>query len=587
MMKPVSNSAVGYARVSTKGQERLSVPTQIASCETYAKENGLKLDKVFQEARSGFKEGARKDFYDLLEYIRQNKPTALIYMLSDRLARNLEDFTLLNKFCKDAKLNLILHDIYKKRKFGILDPEAFEDFASTQKDIIDNRLYSQRLKLRVEHSIKDKLARGEFPGYAPVGYKNEIDRGRIGVDTDRLSLIVQAFNIFATGDYSLDDITKMMQSKGLTVRTPRVADRDAIPCRPIGRGEMYRVLRSRFYIGEFTWSGNLYSNKRPDGSLAYEVRISKETFDRVQDVFRRNQKRRMIRKGRPFLYRGLLTCRHCGCQLVGTAQGGGKYIYYHCSSGKAFSDSGYYQRTFGTKRCPQKHWKESEITAGLLKSMSLIEPSDGAFQNLRKLIGQEIVDRHEAAGGELTFLRKRRTELQRQLDQLLLRMTEDLDKEDLQDFKRLRDKLKPELVELESQIRELEDLDDSFVEEGFETLKTAQEFVSLFKIKELSSGSLESDKDLPSKKLLLKAVIITIICDEPRAKLGEKYAPLAMTFDGLEPLYNEPFDDLFEIKMIRELEKKEAAMDHQPGVAIMPIKGKERGRRDSNSRPPA
>jgi len=586
MMKP-ANSAVGYARVSTRGQERLSIPTQLASCETYAKENGLKLDKVFQEARSGFKEGARKDYYDLLEYIRQNKPTALVYMLSDRLSRNLEDFTLLHKFCKDAKINLVLHDVYKKRKFGILDPEAFEDFATTQKDIIDNRLYSERLQRRVKHSIMDKLGRGEFPGYAPVGYRNEIDRGRILVDPERLSLIVQAFNIFATGDYSLDDITKMMKAKGLTVRTPRFADRDAVPCRPIGRGEMYRVLKSRFYIGEFTWSGKLYSNKRPDGSSSYEIRVSRQTFDKVQAVFKRNQKRRMIRKGRPFLYRGLLTCRYCGCQLVGTAQGGGKYIYYHCSSGKMFSDPDYYLRNFGTKKCPQKNWKEAEITAGLLKSMSLIEPNDVVFQNLRKQIGQEIVGRHEAAGNELTFLRKKRTELQGQLDRLLLRMTEDQDKEDLQDFKRLRDKLKPGLAEVEGQIRELEDLDDSFVETGLETLKTAQEFVNIFKIKDLSSGTLETDKELPSKKLLLKAVILTILCGESIPKLGEKYAPFAVTFDGVEPFYNEPFNGLWEIKMSRELIKREEAFGPQPSWLPMSYYEKERGRRDSNSRPPA
>ena len=584
----LSSSAVGYARVSTRDQERLSVPTQIASCEAYAKDNGFRLDKVFSEARSGFKEGARKEFYDLLEYIRKEKPAALIYLLSDQLARNLEDFTLLVKFCKDARHNLLLHDIYKKRIFGILDPTAFEDYATTQKEIIDNRLYSERLRLRVEHSIRDKLARGEFPGYAPVGYRNEIDRGRILVDPERLPLIVQAFNIFATGDYSLDDITKLMKDKGLTVRTPRFADRDAIPCRPIGRAEMYRVLRSRFYIGEFTWSGKLVSNRRPDGTLSYEVRVAKETFDKVQAVFKRNLKRRMIRKGRPFLYRGLLECRHCGCQLVGMAQGkNGKYIYYSCSSGKAFSDPNYYQRTFGTKKCPQRHWKESEITTGLLKSMSLIEQNDAVFQNLSKTIGQEIVERHVTAGGELTRLRKRCTELQNKIDQILLAMTKNFSSDEIQDLRRVRDRLKGEHAELEDQIHELEGQDDSFVEDGLATLKTAAEFVSLFKIKDLSSGTLENDINLPQKKLLLKAVIITIICGEPMPKRGEKYAPLAMTFDGLEPLYNEPFNDLWEIKMARELEKKEAAMDPQPGLAIMPVKGKWRGRRDLNSRPPA
>jgi len=583
--KKEQETAIAYARVSTRGQERLSIPTQLESCGAYAKENGYQLNKTFQEARSGYKEGARKDFYDMLEYIRQEKPCHLVYMLSDRLSRNLEDFLLLVKFCRDIKLNLILHDVYKKRKLGILDPEAFEDFATTQKDIIDNRLYSERLRRRVNHSIKDKLERGEFPGYAPVGYKNEIGRSRIIVDAERLPLVVQAFNLFATGEYSLDDITKMIQDKGLTVRTPKTADRDTLPCRPIGRGEMYRVLKSRFYIGEFNWSGKLWSNKRPDETPSYEIQVSKETFDEVQAVFKRNQGRRMIRKGRPFLYRGLLTCRYCGCQLVGEAQGkDNKYIYYRCSYGKKFSDPDYYLRKFGTKVCPNRWWKEAEITAGLLKSMSLIEHDDAAFQALRKQIGEEVIDRHEAARNELTVLRKGRTELQDKLDRLLLRMTEDHSKELLQDFKRMWDKLKQGLAELEAQIRELEGQDASFVESGIETLETAQEFVNIFKIKDLSSGTLETDKELPSKKILLKAVIRTIICGDPLDQQVEKYV---VSPDALEVVYNEPFNYLLEVPMTEEEHEANRQWYEEEGRFIFHKKEKWRGRRDSNSRPPA
>ena len=583
--KKEQETAIAYARVSTRGQERLSIPTQIESCQTYARDNGFRLDKIFQEARSGFKEGVRKEFYDMLEYIRQEKPCHLVYMLSDRLSRNLEDFLLLVKFCRDIKLNLILHDVYKKRKFGILDPEAFEDFATTQKDIIDNRLYCERLRRRVNHSIKDKLERGEFPGYAPVGYKNDITHHRIIVDAERLPLVVQAFNLFATGEYSLDDITKMMRDKGLTVRTPRAADRDAIPCRPIGRGEMYRVLKSRFYIGEFNWSGKPWSNKRPDGSPSYEIQVSKAVFDEVQAVFKRNQGRRMIRKGLPFLYRGLLKCRYCGCHLVGEAQGKDrKYIYYRCSYGKKFSDPDYYLRNFGTKVCPQKHWKEAEITAGLLKSMSLIEHDDAAFQILRKQIGKEIIDRHEAAGNELTFLRKRRTELQNKLDEILMAMTKDFNKDEIQDLRRVRDKFKGEHAELEGQIRELEGQDDSFVETGLETLETAQEFVNIFKIKDLSSGTLETDKELPSKKILLKAVIINIICGDPLDQQVEKYV---VSPDALEVVYNEPFSYLLEVPMTEEEHEVNESFEVEMERQISLKKKEWRGRRDSNSRPPA
>ena len=210
--------------------------------------------------------------------------------------------------------------------------------------------------------------------------------------------------------------------------------------------------------------------------------------------------------------------------------------------------------------------------------MSLIENDDGIFETLRKQIGKEIIDRHEAVRNELTFLRKSRTDLQDKLDRLLLRMAEDYGEEDLQDFKKMRDKLKPDLAEVEAQIRELEGQDDSSVETGLETLETTQEFVNIFKIKDLSSGTLETDKELPSKRILLKAVIRTIICGEPIPKLGEKYTPLAGTFDGVEPFYNEPLSDLWEIKMSRELIRIDREFGPKPSFpSFLAQKGKVAG----------
>src|SRR5262249_16418300 len=81
--------------------------------------------------------------------------------------------------------------------------------------------YSRNLAAEVAKGTTQKAKRGGTPGTAPLGYLNIIERadGRevrtIVVDPDRSPLIRWAFETYATGYYSLSDLTELLEARGL------------------------------------------------------------------------------------------------------------------------------------------------------------------------------------------------------------------------------------------------------------------------------------------------------------------------------------------------------------------------------------
>ena len=581
----MTNGAIIYARVSTREQEELSIPVQKESCQKYADEHQLKVVKIFDEARSGFVEKKRIAYYDMLSFIEQEKTANMIYLLPDRLSRNPEDFEQLIKLCREVNHNLILHDVYKRRSFGILDTEAYEELAQMRKDIIDAGLFSARNRFRVGRSIKKLLEKGIYPGYAPVGYLNKVGTGKIIVDSERAPLIIKAFNLMATGDYSSNDITIRMRNEGLTVRTPNRAERELIPQRLVNKAEMFRILIKPFYYGWFPWSGKLWNNRGIDGKgePSYEPLIDNNLFDQVQAVFKKNRGKRMIRKGRPFLYRGLLECRYCGCSLVGEGHPKGPYTYYRCTYGKKAVDPHWYKDRFGKKNCIQKFWKEREITAAIEKALDDLKFDQETFDHLKKSAGEEILSRHVCVKQELKLLQKRQTEIKNENEQLFrAKMTGKLDEAEFEDYRRVREKNIAELAEIESQIQEIEAQDISWIDSGVETLIKASSFANIFKTNQLSKNEANKDSEHGKDRIYLKTIFIKIIAGDPlpHPKYGN---PIINSYNGLEFIYNEPFDLLFDLKLMEKAEEWEKEVGYKYRIKEQNW----RGRRDSNSRPPA
>ncbi len=120
--------------------------------------------------------------------------------------------------------------------------------------------YSDNLGDEVRKGLQQKVLLGGTPGYCKLGYLNEVKliEGRevkkIILDPERAPHIEWAFKAFATGDWSISDITAELERRGLRNRT--TASR---PGKPLTRSQVHRTLSSPYYLGKVPFKGVIYN----------------------------------------------------------------------------------------------------------------------------------------------------------------------------------------------------------------------------------------------------------------------------------------------------------------------------------------
>ncbi len=161
--------------------------------------------------------------------------------------------------------------------------------------------------------LNQKASDGYWPSSAPVGYLNgRVDgRKRIALDPDKAMLIRSLFELYDTGEWSLQKLSRYAKEVGL--RGGRGGQLYASSIRTI--------LRNPLYAGKFYWADELYEGKDPK-------LITWELYLRVQERLEGNTVARP--RYRQFAYSGLLTCGHCGAAIT-MEKKKEKYIYYRCS----------------------------------------------------------------------------------------------------------------------------------------------------------------------------------------------------------------------------------------------------------------
>ena len=98
-MLKLADEGVIYARVSSAKQvaEGNGLSSQISACMSYAKENDIKIIKIFQDPAKSGKDLIRPGLTDLLSFLEQRKK--LTYVIFDdisRLTRNSAEFVVNN-----------------------------------------------------------------------------------------------------------------------------------------------------------------------------------------------------------------------------------------------------------------------------------------------------------------------------------------------------------------------------------------------------------------------------------------------------------------------------------------------------------
>ena len=302
--------AVILARVSTEmQQDGFSLDAQLDRLRNYCSIKGLEIAKEFTVVESSF-HGKRTKFYEVVNYIkRQSKLTALVVDTVDRVQRTFNEFPMLLELVKREKLALHFF------KEGLVIDKNFKssDLAMWPIQIMAANMFVNATRDHVKKSEELMLKEGLLPGPAPIGYlntKDESGKKTVIIDPDRGPLIKKLFEEYATGLFSMDELVK--KSKGWGLRNRKSGN-------PISKSQFANILQNPFYYGV------MYYNKEYHPHC-YEKLISKELFDKCTEVRTGKFKRTSKHTKEPYIFRGLVRCKHCGC-LLSPYTKKDKYVY--------------------------------------------------------------------------------------------------------------------------------------------------------------------------------------------------------------------------------------------------------------------
>jgi site-specific DNA recombinase len=311
-----ANTAVLYARVSSKDQERegFSIPAQQKLLRLYAPGQDLTILREFTDVETA-KHAGRSGFSEMLTFLKANPSCRTILVeKTDRLYRNIRDWITVDD------LDLVVHFV-KENAVVSKASRSSEKFIHGIK-VLMAKNYVDNLGEEVKKGMREKAEQGHWPSMAPIGYVNNRASHRIEPDPDRAPLIAELFQVYATGDYSLKALLAKTQALGLT--HPRTGRR-------LFKSEIHRLLQNPIYSGDFVWDGNKYRG-------CHQALITRELFEEVQAIPRHRPRTRHLKRRHPFM--GLLTCARCGCAITAERKKG-KYVYYHCTNYHGGCDNTY------------------------------------------------------------------------------------------------------------------------------------------------------------------------------------------------------------------------------------------------------
>ena len=175
-----------------------------------------------------------------------------------------------------------------------------------------------RLKLWWGRKVWDVAARRSRNSTVRV---DGIETKTVVVDEQRTHHLVWAFESYATGQWSLSELTAELERRGLTSRPTR-----RYVGRPLNRSQVHRVLSNPYYAGKVVYGGVVYYGR-------HEAVVDEELFQAVQDQLAGRKVAGDRAWRRQQYLKGTVFCHRCGERLGfghNTGRAGGSYAYFFC-----------------------------------------------------------------------------------------------------------------------------------------------------------------------------------------------------------------------------------------------------------------
>jgi len=493
------------SRVSTLDQRNeasLSPEAQFRTLNQYAEQ--MKFEVI---ARHDITESASKvdrpRFEKASSIVEKYKePIAIITERIDRFSRGQSWATFkLDQWRREGKVEL---HFVKSGPLVIHRDSSAGEIAMWKVQIDFAEYESGTKRDNVNRTIKEAIQQGLYKKPSPLGYIYE--SGKMFQDIKRAGLIKEMFELYSSGEFTVESLTKEMGRKGLTTRE-RTVKGIKIPEAPVKVSDVAYALRNRTYTGSFT-QVNPEDQEGPKLLIKgtnYPAIISEELFERVKKTLSDFGNKPAGSSKHDFKFSKMIKCAFCGLSLspesmahtyVHDDSPGAKEVYYRCSCGKG---SAWYEEHFGRDHsgvhiadrgknkgnekvgCPQLSWKESEIEAKILKRFSSIEINQELLKKLKLELNETFQTRAKNAELDMKLLNSEDNRLRvlesALVENLVLESEEKIKasiRVTLRETQRQRDDIKAEM-------KMIEEAEDINIEEVISTVDLCGDLAAIYK----------------------------------------------------------------------------------------------------------
>jgi site-specific DNA recombinase len=320
--------AVLYLRVSTAEQahgdgasEGYSIPAQRDACRKKARDLGAAVVEEFPDRGESARSAARPQLQRMLRLLAEHGGIDYVIVHKiDRLARNRADDVEIQLAIQKAGAQVVsVTENVDETPSGQLVRNIMADLAE---------FYSKNLATEILKGSTQKARMGGTPYQAPIGYLNVryLVEGReirtVEIDPERAPFVRRAYELYATGEYSIRRLHELLTAEGLTARPGPKR-----PARPLALSKFFEVLRNRYYLGVVPYRGVEHPGKHP-------ALIGATLFEQVQRVLDEREQHALKPRRHQHYLRGLLTCGRCGGRLMyttGRGRHGEEFDYYICT----------------------------------------------------------------------------------------------------------------------------------------------------------------------------------------------------------------------------------------------------------------
>jgi len=365
-----------YIRVSTvkQGQHGVSLQEQRSEIQRYADREHLKICEWFEEQVTAAKAG-RPKFNAMMKRLQAQEAAGVILHKVDRGTRNFRDWADMGELSElGVTVRIAAESLDLSSRSGRLAADIQVVIAAD---------YIRNLRDETRKGFYGRLKQGLYPLPAPTGYLDKGGGKPKEVDPYKGPLVAAAFDLYASGAYSLERLREEMAERGLTSHRGK----------PLSKSMIGRMLNNPFYTGLMLIAS---TNELFKG--VHEPLVAPLTFRTVQRLLASKSVDKVCLHN--FTYKRLLTCRKCQRFLIGERQKG--RVYYRCRG----------------RHCAGHCVREDALNVQVEALLSRIRLSREEAQTLRSEYGKLRAAREQRAAERRKVLDLRIESLKRSLDRL-------------------------------------------------------------------------------------------------------------------------------------------------------------------------